>query len=143
MNIPDKIKLEEIIKELQKIMRVQDTNIQFEFKNAIEMYKLTNNNETTAQVNFDRNHNLVRMCMNLEPDHCEGLGYGDWYYEIMHEMYHIVTDEFMVFIEPLMDGDLEKRFEKAFKEQEEKLVSRLADVFISIYPVTNFIKEGV
>ena len=142
--IPDKVKIETIIKELQKMMRIQDTSIQFEFKNAIEMYKHTNDNTTLAQVDFDRKHSLVRMCMNSEPDHCDGLGYGDWYYEIMHEMYHIVTDEFMTFIKPLMDGNLEGRFKEVFEEQEERLISRLADIFITTYPVTNFnhILEG-
>lgn len=123
---PSKEKLEEIIKELAKIMRIQDWDIELKYLSAIEMYKETGDIETIADCTRDRPHLLATIRYSYEADKT-GEVVGGWYHTLVHEMFHIVIDGF--------------DFDESDKLEKEKLVNNLTRIFTSLYPSTNFIKE--
>jgi len=124
--VPNKEKLEEIIRSLQVIMRIQDWDIEFEYLSAVEMYNAAGDITTIASCERDRAHLLALIRFNYEGDKT-GDVVGGWYHTIVHEMFHIVVDVFD-------ESDTSNL-------QKEKLINNLTRIFVSLYPVTNFIKE--
>jgi hypothetical protein len=143
--IPSKEKLEEIIKELQRILRIQDWDIKFEYVSEAEardLYgadccggNLRHRDCSESKIIINRDNNRIK----------DEKGY--WYHTLVHELYHIVTDDFIYTIDDIMphvkDEYLRKELNETKNVKYEHLVNRLAQGFVNAYPVTNFIKEVV
>lgn len=128
--MPTKEQIEAIIIELQKIMRLQDWDIELKYLSATEMFRETNDITTIADCTRSRAHHLATIRLNYEADKT-GEVVGGWYRTLVHEMYHIMIDSFdyCVGFEEGNDG---------VSLAKERLVCDLARTFINIYPVKNF-----
>ncbi len=129
--MPTKEQIEAIICELQKIMRLQDWDIELNYFSAIEMYKKTDVIETIANCTRSRAHHLATIDFNYEMDKT-GEVVGGWYNTLVHEMYHILVDGYDY------TADLPKNDDGGISLVKERLVCDLTRVFVTIFPVTNF-----
>jgi hypothetical protein len=140
--IPDKSKIEEIIKELQRILRIQDWDIMFEYCNSRKIIELT------SGINYaccDGDMKLHKATIYINKDH-EGI--DEWYNSLVHELYHLVTRNLEYHMKALLDYIKDETTET--KERNclgiyyEQLVEDLAKGFVNACPVTNFnhILEG-
>jgi Zn-dependent peptidase ImmA (M78 family) len=128
--MPDIEKLKEIIKELQKIMRIQDWNIGIELVSGYEMTKQGGELDDEGLAYRDIRHNKAIIYLNKE------LVTDGWYYVIVHEMLHIQS----TMIKFTADSYFEHEHDY-FNTVYEQYNDNLSRMFISLYPVTNFIKE--
>jgi hypothetical protein len=137
--IPSKEKIEEIIKELQRIMRIQDWDIEFDFCGDKKIQELTGDFYYAC---CERNIKLCKATIYVNKDH-EGI--DDWYPTLIHEMYHIVTNNMyyhaISLLDYISDGVARDKESNMFKNYNENMVELLAKGFVNAYPVTNFIKE--
>jgi hypothetical protein len=138
--IPNKEKIEEIIKELQKIMRVQDWDISFEYCNSRKMIELTDG------INYaccDGNMKLHKAIIYINKDH-EGI--NEWYSSLVHEIYHLVTRNSEYHAKALLDYITDEatrvKEKNSIEIYHEQMVEDLTRGFVNAYPITNFIKEG-
>ncbi|MDD5064949.1 MAG: hypothetical protein PHQ35_09380 [Phycisphaerae bacterium] len=139
---PSKEKIEEIIMELQRIMRIQDWNIDLKILTELEMLDYDGDKKTGAVTSDyeDRNLIIIRFNKDLEQNQ-----YDNWYNVIIHELKHVQSMKYynrvyenMKFIK---DEELRKELEKQQDIFYEALIDRQAREFEALYPVTNFIKE--
>jgi len=86
--LPPKETLEEIVKSLSKIMRVQDWDISVEYISQYEMKHIFNSDNLNTAMMCERNRLRKEAIIHVNVDH-SGL---DEYWEesIAHELYHIV-----------------------------------------------------
>jgi hypothetical protein len=129
--IPDKSKIEEIIRELQKIMRIQDWDIELKIYNRMEMNDLCKESYVpAAHVSIYKHYKRAIIQMCTDHDNIE-----NWYNSLLHEMTHILTDDFDQFM------DYIKCDRKQYDDCYEKMTCDIARALENAYPVTNFIKE--
>ena len=138
--IPSKEKIEEIIRELQRVMRIQDWDIDFDYCNSRKIMELT------GEINYaccEGNMKLHKATIYINKDH-EGI--GEWYSSLVHELYHLVTNNLEYHMKALLDYILEETTQtkerNCIKIYHEQMVEDLTRGFVNAYPVTNFIKEG-
>lgn len=141
--IPDKAKMEDIIKELQKIMRIQDWDIEVKMCTASEMQKDTGAFDNLGEAFRNMRYKYAMIRLNKQDEENE----KDWYHTLIHELKHVQTTEFIYTFEKLIENvPMDEALKKTFKEQStdyyEQWMNVCAREFVSIYPVTNFIKEG-
>ena len=137
MNIPPKEQIEAIIKELQKIMRIQDWDISIEIVNKREM-------DGTAKIDYipagfchkNRYFKTAKISLNKDDDE------KDWYYVLIHELYHVVFEDSDNFWDNEVKHAIE---EERFKELDnkndfykERLNCDLTRQFMNLYPTSNF-----
>jgi hypothetical protein len=142
--IPSKERIEEIIKELQKMLRIQDWDIGFKYVSEAEardLYgedcsggNLRRRNNAESQIIINQDNDRIKN----EPDY--------WYHTLIHELYHIVTDDFIYTVDDVMphvkDEYLRQELNETKNVKYEHLVNKLAQGFVNAYPAANFIKEG-
>ena len=132
--IPDKNKIEAIIKELQKIMRIQDWDIDFEIVNQNEMKGLQHGEILQGT-------NLITRTLKRCTTYINKNDTENWYQTLCHELMHVVTDP-ILWQESLLYQFLPKAHREALDETfmtaVEQSVDELSKVFISLYPVSNF-----
>lgn len=139
--LPSQMRLEQIKNDLQKIMRIQDWDITIEIVNKREI-------DSIAKCDYipggycHRNRHFKTADIYLNKEHTD----DDWYYVLVHELYHVVLED--------MDNFWDNEVKRYVKEEEfgrldnkhsffiERLNCDLTRQFFSLYPVTNFIKEG-
>ncbi len=132
--IPDKVKIEAIIKELQKVLRIQDWGIDADIVNQNEMKGLRRG-ETPQGTNLITRC-LKRCTIYINKDDTE-----NWYQTLCHELMHVVTDP-ILWQESHLYQFLPKRYQvpldETFMTALEQSVDELSKVFCNIYPVSNF-----
>jgi hypothetical protein len=131
--IPNIDKLKEMVVKLQKIMRIQDWDISIELLSAIEMS--TRFGDCTTMGYSFRNIKLNTATISINKDNLGGE--NEWYATLVHELFHVQSTMLMSVANAYFQKEYEY-FETIYESHTEKL----AQMFITIYPVTNFIKEG-
>jgi hypothetical protein len=135
--LPSKEKIEEIIKGHQKIMRLQDWTIELYLVNQYEM------KDTMKADHFDHigsckrfpNQRLAHIRLNIDHSKIDDC----WYDTVVHEMLHIYTCVLEDIAANCMDRD--DYSYKHFEYETEGVNIAFERIFVSLYPVTNFIKE--
>jgi len=140
--LPQKEKLEEIVKSLAKIMRVQDWDIDLSLITKLEMQEESGSKNDVACCM--RNRKLKYAMISLNTDHVQIK--EDWYQAIIHEMYHIITDDWHYhatgILDFVKDESTNTNLDNTMNVYYERTMEILAKGFVNAYPVTNFIKEG-
>lgn len=135
MDLPCIEKLKEIVTELQKIMRIQDWDIEIEVVNGVDLHnKGLDGVDCNTMGYADRNIKLneATICINKD-----NLGKeNEWYSTLVHELFH-VQSTYLISTANAYFNETHSYFEALY----EAYTERLAKMFCSIYPVTNFIKE--
>lgn len=135
--IPSKEKLTEITKELQKILRVQDWDIDVDVCSQEEFEK---NGYPDEQA-----HNTVVRLLNKSAIYINKDATDDWYKSLVHELMHLVFDpveQSGIVATGVTSGRVSKCIDDIYMVNMERTVERVSQIFCSVYPVTNFIKEG-
>lgn len=134
--MPTKEQIEAIIKELQKIMRLQDWDISFDYCSDRKIQELTGDYSYAC---CKRNIRLHRATVYINKDH-EGI--NEWYSTLIHELYHIATNDTHYHAKSLLDyvpdettRDKERNM---FDNYYEQMIEDLARGFVNAYPVSNF-----
>ena len=136
--IPSKERLEEIIKELQRIMRIQDWDIDIEVLSK-QKYEAAGYGEGQAHNRIIRvlNKSLISINKDLT---------SDWYKSLLHELIHLAFDPMEqagINACNLTTGNASKCIDDNYMVAMERTVEKFAGILASVYPVTNFIdKEG-
>ena len=136
--MPDIEKLKEIIKELQKIMRIQDWNIGIELVSGEDF-----NNRVDEKFKDCQAHNEITRLLNtcyilINIDKTD-----NWYKSLVHELMHLAFDHLETcesLIYQLNNKQIQQSVDDVFTVALERTVERMAEIFVSVYPVTNFIK---
>ena len=141
--IPDKVKIEAIIKELKPILRLMNWEIDFDFCDEYRMKDLTGDGDNLAACSKNLNINYAHIYMKPDGKQAE-----DWYNTLVHELYHLVTSDWKYHASSMLNyvkdeaaHDKENNMLTAYYEQ---ATDSLARIFCTVYPVTNFnhILEG-
>lgn len=142
--LPSKEKLEEITKELQKIMRIQDWDIELKLCSAEEMQKETGNygNMGEAYRNMRYKYAMIRLNRHDEDTQKE------WYSTLIHELKHVQTTEFIYVFRKIFDNlempdNVRKVYDEQITDLYEQWMNICAREFINLLPETKFISEEV
>lgn len=139
--IPSKEKLEEIIKELARIMRIQDWGIDFQLINKYEMEDESGSRDNVADCMRNRKLKYAQISLNIDSEQLN----KDWYEAIVHEMYHIVTDDWHYHATGILDFVKDEithtNLDNTMNIYYERTMEVLAKGFVNAYPVSNFVKE--
>lgn len=125
--MPTKEQIEAIIKELQKIMRIQDWDIELKLLTGLEMAK-QNDDELDVDGDCYRDLNHNRAIISINKEIC-----NDWYYTLVHELLHIQSTLLHVTANAYM-GEKHSYFTVIY----ENFNDTVTRMFISLCPVTNF-----
>jgi hypothetical protein len=135
--IPSKEKIEEIIKELQKIMRIQDWCIAFDLLGNKEFAERYGEKEQAYNcINRLLDYSYITINKDIT---------SDWYVSLVHELIHLVCDPLETagtMAYNMAAKNNQRCVEDVMKVSIERSVERMAKIFCTVYPVTNFIKEG-
>jgi hypothetical protein len=135
--MPTKEQIEQIIKELQRIMRILDWDIGIEYTNQYEVKHLMNSDNLDTAMMCERYRLRKEARIYVNVDHLALP--TDWYECIVHELYHIVTGEICDIADDLMDEiNISETTRRQKKQSTEVMVVHLAKIFTSLYPVSNF-----
>lgn len=137
MDIPSQERLEEIVKKLQAILRIQDWDIEI---NVLSGKEFTKKHDKSDQAH---NH-LVRLLnssyIDINKDETK-----NWYISLLHELLHLAFDSIdytSSIVYNLTSGKAQKCLEDVLLISMEQTVEKMARILADIYPVTNFISEG-
>ncbi len=132
--LPTKEQIEAIIQELQKIMRIQDWDIEFRFTNQYEL------KDDMKAENFDhiglcdRTPNQKRAIIKINTDHSRFE--TEWYNVLVHELLHIIVCDLEdICINCMNDGTYEW---KHFTYMAEGVNVAFEKIFVKLYPISNF-----
>lgn len=128
MNIPEQPKLDEIVKKLSEILRIQDWDIEVHVVSGFEIAKHVSDSDSTNQGVSVRNMHLNKACIYLNRDNCE-----DWYETLIHELLHVQTTLFIYTAESYI-----KEKSSFLDTIYESFIDRQAMIISKLYPVTNF-----
>jgi hypothetical protein len=136
--MPSKEKIEEIIKKLQKVLKLKDWDIELYLISEYEMKDIMecNHLDTIGCCKRYPNRKLAYVRLNVDHSRID----EEWYKTVIHEMLHIhtcVLDDIALNITE--EGSFER---KHFDYESETLNCTLEKIISELYPVTNFIKEG-
>ncbi len=139
--LPSKEKLEEIVRELARIMRVQDWDIEIVLANKYQIQEEVGGQENVAGCYRNLMLHLAKIYLNTDSPEID-----EWYSSIVHEMYHIVTQDWHYQSKALLDFISDETTRENHKNSldiyYEKTIEMLAKGFVNAYPVTNFIQES-
>ena len=139
--LPSKEKLEEVVKSLAKILRVQDWDISVEYVSQYEMKHIFNSDNLDTAMMCERHRLRKEAIIHVNIDHT-GLE-EHWDESIVHELYHIVVADISDMADDLMDEIDSPSIVKRQKMQYvETMVVNLAKIFCSVYSVKELVKEG-
>ncbi len=137
--LPDKEKLKEITKELQKLLKIQDWDIEVDYCGDKKIQEFSGDFSYAC---CERDMRLHRATVYINKDH-EGV--NEWYSTLMHELFHVVTQNAFYHAKSLLnyipDETTRSKEKDMFDNYYEQLIEDLARSFSTVYPVTNFIKE--
>ena len=137
--IPSKEKLEEIVKELQKIMRIQDWDIEVKLCTAKEMQRDTGDFENMGEAFRNIRHKYSVIRLNAQDEDNE----KEWYHTLVHELKHVQTTEFIYVFQKIFDNlEMPDNVRKVYREQVDDLYEQWMNVcareFITMYPESRF-----
>lgn len=135
--MPTKEKIEAIIKELQKILRIQDWDIKLEIVNNREMDSIAKEDYIPGG-SCSRNRYYKEATVYLNKEYTS----NDWYYVLIHELYHIVLEDIDNFwdneVRHCIVDDERKRMDDGYSFYIERLNCDLTRQFVSLFPVAKF-----
>jgi hypothetical protein len=138
--LPSKEKLEEIVRELAKIMRIQDWDISLDYISQYEMKHIFNSDNLDTAMMCERHRLRKEAVIHVNEDHT-GID-KHWEESIVHELYHIVVADISDMADDLMDeldsSSIVRRQKMQFVET---TVVNLARIFTSVYSVKDLMKE--
>lgn len=138
--LPTKEQIEAIIQELQKIMRIQDWDIEFKYVSESEARDIYGNDCSGGNM---RKRDTEESQIIINKDNLRIKTESDyWYHTLIHELYHIVTDRFIYEVDEttalIPDEIVRKNLSETINIRYEELVNKLAKGFVNAYPVSNF-----
>lgn len=137
VDIPDKDILQESIKVLQKIMKIQDWDIDVELVSGREMVnKYPDDADYNTQAMSDRNlrRNYALISINKE-NVCDVD--ENWYDTLVHELLHVQETEYLHAVESYMSEN-----GTFFQNIHEQYIDKLQKMFKKIYPLQQFMKDN-
>lgn len=139
--LPSKEKLEEIVKSLAKIMRIQDWDISLDYISQYEMKHIFNSDDLDTAMMCQRFRLRKEAVIYVNIDNTKLV--DEWDESIVHELYHIVVGDISDMADDLMDEIDSPSIIKRQKIQfVETMVVNLAKIFTSVYSVKDLMKEG-
>ena len=140
--LPSKETLEEIVKSLAKILRVQDWDISLDYISQYEMKHIFNSDNLDTAMMCERHRLRKEAIVHVNTDHT-GLD-EHWEESIVHELYHIVVADISDMADDLMDDiDSPSIVRRQKMQYVETMVVNLAKIFCSVYSVKDLMKEGI
>lgn len=139
--LPSKEKLEEIVKSLAKIMRIQNWDISVDYISQYEMKHIFDSDNLDTAMMCERNRLRKEAIIHVNQDH-SALD-EHWEESITHELYHIVVGDISDMADDLMDEIDSPTIVRRQKMQfVESMVVNLSKIFCSVYSVKDLLKEG-
>ena len=129
--------LDKVVKvagELVKIMSLQDWTISIDILDKEEFIEAGGAEDELGFNMYVPSYFLSDICINKEY-------VSDWYETLVHELYHLKVRESIDFSKMLIQqhkGRTKKTYKDKIKELEERLVSQMTSIFVSVYPQSNF-----
>ena len=138
--IPSKERLEKIVNELAKILRILDWDISLDYISQYEMKHIFNSDNLDTAMMCERRRLRKEAVIHVNEDHT-GLD-EHWDESIVHELYHIVVADISDMADDLMDEMDAPAIVKRQKMQfVETMVVNLAKIFCSVYSIKDLTKE--
>ena len=139
--LPSRKKLEEIVKSLAKILRIQDWDISIEYISQYEMKHIFNSDNLDTAMMCERHRLRKEAIIHVNIDHT---GQNEhWEESIVHELYHIVLADISDMADDLMDeADSPSIVRRQKMQYVETTVVNLAKIFCTVYSVKELLKEG-
>lgn len=139
--LPPKEKLEEIVKSLAKILRIQDLDISVEYISQYEMKHIFDSDNLDTAMMCNRYRLRKEAVIYVNVDHTKLV--DEWEESIVHELYHIVVADLSDMADDLMDeADSPTIVRRQKLQTVETTVVNLAKIFCSVYSVKELMKEG-
>jgi hypothetical protein len=139
--LPSSEKLDGVIKQLTKIMRIQDWDISLNYINQYEMKHIFNSDNLNTAMMCERHRLREEAIIHVNTDHAELDEH--WEESIVHELYHIVIADMSDMADDLMDElDSPSIVRRQKMQYTETTVVSLAKIFCSVYSVKELLKEG-
>ena len=139
--LPPKEKLEEIVKSLAKILRIQDWDISVKYISQYEMKHIFNSDNLDTAMMCERYRLRKEAVIYVNVDHTKLV--DEWEESIVHELYHIVLADLSDMADDLMDeADSPTIVRRRKLQAVETMVVNLAKIFCSVYSVKELMKEG-
>lgn len=138
--LPAKDVMQKIVTHLQKVMRIQDVDIDLQYVDQYHMKHLYGEDhfDTIMLCMRYRLRKEATIYINVDHPDCQ----DDWYSCIVHELFHVINWEFPDMIDDLLDEiDAGEFLRRRKKEIEESTVSRLEKIFVNLYPLSNLLSE--
>lgn len=132
MTIPTEEQVRATIKEWAPMMRISDWQIDFDFASSREIRESCEG-KTGNVATCTRNRPLKQALIEIDPEHYDTK--EDWQRVLAHEMFHIVTDDFIYHAETSVDFITDETTRQTIENQNnmyyERLVEDLAKAFVS------------
>jgi hypothetical protein len=137
--LPSREKINEMIRELQPILRISNWEIEFDYCDKYRMKVLTGG-ENVGACDNNLQVNYAHIYINKDSDQI-----NEWYETLVHELYHLVTNDWRYHARSMLDyvkdeaaNNKEENMLTAYYEQ---ATDNLARIFCKVYPVTHFFPE--
>jgi hypothetical protein len=137
VKLPSREKMQKITERLQKLMRLQDWNIEIKYISARAMEEDIDDAKCLADSVRDRRFKYAIINYNAEENQ------EDWYQTLVHEMTHVQTTELISFIKDIVDlmdspESVSSFYKDTITNYYEQWMNLVADEFTKVYPVDNF-----
>jgi hypothetical protein len=135
--MPTKEQIEAIIKELQRIMRLQDWDLFYNHCTKAEMLLHTEASDNLGYYSVNIKRNCADIYLNIEAEDNQ----KEWYGSLVHELYHIVTISYRIRVlemKPFLDEKYREEIKRDSTDYYEQMVDNLTRIFVKLHPVTNF-----
>lgn len=128
-------KLNKILEILQKIMRIQDWDIEIK---VIDKYKMKDLSEIEDYLTDgfcipNLLTNTAFIYLNKDSEFTQ----KSWYLTLVHELFHVVTARYKYVSDRFEDKDLNE----IINTEKESLVEHLAKIFVNLYPQDKILED--
>jgi hypothetical protein len=135
--MPTKEQIEQIIHELQKILRLSDWEFFYYHCSDAEMLKYTGSCDNLGHYSVNIKRNCADIYINYEAKENE----KEWYDSVAHELIHVLTIGYRnreLEMLPFIEEKYRKDIDRDSTDYYEQMVDSLTRVFVKLYPVSNF-----
>jgi hypothetical protein len=131
--MPTKEQIEQIIKELQKTLHLQDWEFQLYFISEYEMKDImkVDHLDTIGCVHRYQNQKLAYIKLNVDHSRIN----ESWYATVVHEMLHIHG---LVLHDILLNATDDTFIRNYYDQESETYNCTLEKIIVGLYPVSNF-----
>ena len=139
--LPSIEKVREITKELQKIMSIQDYKLTVDIVSVKDMIERGFGTDANAYYIYTKKRNFMEILINKDSSE---MNKDDdrWYISLVHELKHAQSMELWTTIgmhlEHIENARVEKKSQEDMEIFYESYVDRLAEEFVSVYPLSKF-----